>query len=93
MRLMENPTTTRPDDQYFEHHAFVHKRLSTENHRYTAGRHRLVDALAESSQPLTLPEIVEIAPELASSSVYRNLEVLERCGVCLLYTSPSPRDS
>ena len=84
---MEKPTTTPPDDQYFEHHAFVHRRLSTENHRYTTGRHRLVDALAGSSQPLTLPDIVAIAPDLASSSVYRNLEVLERCGVVNRITS------
>ena len=86
---METPTTTPPDDQHFEHHAFVHTRLSTENHRYTAGRHRLVNALAGSAQPLTLPEIVEIAPDLAASSVYRNLEVLERCGVVNRITSGS----
>ncbi len=84
---MGKPTATRPDDQSFEHHAFVHKRLSNDNHRYTTGRHRLVDALAGSSQPLTLPDIVAIAPDLASSSVYRNLEVLERCGIVNRITS------
>lgn len=78
---MVKPTTSPPDDQSFEHHAFVHKRLSSDNHRYTTGRHRLVDALAGSGQPLTLPDIVAIAPDLAASSVYRNLEVLEQCGV------------
>ncbi len=84
---MEKPTKTPPSDQSFEHHAFVHKRLSIENHRYTTGRHRLVNALAESSQPLTLPEIVEVAPDLVASSVYRNLEVLERCGIVNRITS------
>ncbi len=84
---MENTTATPPDDHSFEHHAFVQQRLSAENHRYTTGRHRLVDALAGSSQPLTLPEIIEIAPDLAASSVYRNLEVLERCGVVRRITS------
>ena len=84
---MEKPTATRPADQSFERHAFVNKRLSNDNHRYTTGRHRLVDALAGSSQPLTLPDIVAIAPDLASSSVYRNLEVLERCGIVNRITS------
>lgn len=83
---MGEPAAT-PDDQFFEHHALVYKRLSTDNHRYTTGRYRLVEALIESSQPLTLPEIVATAPELASSSVYRNLEVLERCGVVNRITS------
>lgn len=78
---MKNATATPPDNQSSEHHAFVRQRLSTENYRYTTGRHRLVDALVGSNQPLTLPEIVEIAPDLAASSVYRNLEILERCGI------------
>lgn len=78
---MGQPTTSPPDKQSSERHAFVHTRLSSDNHRYTTGRRRLVDALACSGQPLTLPDIVEIAPDLAASSVYRNLEVLEQCGV------------
>ena len=78
---MKYTTATPPDDKHFEHHAFVRERLLTDNHRYSTGRYRLVEALADSRQPLTLPEIVATAPELASSSVYRNLEVLERCGV------------
>ncbi|MCY3849896.1 MAG: Fur family transcriptional regulator [Acidimicrobiaceae bacterium] len=78
---MENPTTSPPDEKSLDRHAFVLKRLSNKNHRYTTGRHRLVDALAGSDKPLTLPDIVAIAPDLAASSVYRNLEVLEQCGV------------
>ena len=78
---MENPTTSPTDESPFDLHAFVLKHLASDNHRYTTGRHRLVDALAGSHQPLTLPDIVAIAPDLAASSVYRNLEVLEQCGI------------
>ena len=49
--------------------------------RYTATRHDLVTALARAGRPVTLPEIIVAAPELAQSSVYRNLDVLERSGV------------
>lgn len=84
---MEKPTTSPSDEQSFDRHAFVLERLSSENHRYTTGRHRLVDALAGSGKPLTLPDIVTIAPDLAASSVYRNLEVLEQCGVVKRITS------
>ena len=34
-----------------------------------------------AGQPVTLPDIVAAAPELAPSSIYRNLDVLERSGV------------
>lgn len=77
----DKPKDTQSDDESLEFHALVGKRLAIDDHRYTTGRRRLVDALARSSRPLTLPDIVAIAPDLASSSVYRNLEVLERCGV------------
>ncbi|MDE0699315.1 MAG: transcriptional repressor [Acidimicrobiaceae bacterium] len=86
---MEKPTASPPDEQSLDRHAFVLERLSNDNHRYTTGRHRLVDALAGSSKPLTLPDIVAIAPDLAASSVYRNLEVLEQCGVVKRITSGS----
>lgn len=62
-------------------HSFVDELLVNNDHRYTVGRRRLVDVLMRSKQPLTLPEIVDVAPDLAASSVYRNLEVLERSGV------------
>ncbi|MCY4176323.1 MAG: Fur family transcriptional regulator [Acidimicrobiaceae bacterium] len=51
------------------------------DYRYTAGRRRIVDALADAGKPITLPDILAAAPELAPSSVYRNLDVLERSGV------------
>ena len=56
-------------------------RLARHDYRYTNGRRRLVDAIAAAGQPVTLPDIVVAAPELAPSSIYRNLDVLERSGV------------
>ena len=63
-----------------ELHTLVSVRLAHHDCRYTDGRRRLVEALAGSGQPVTLPDIVAAAPDLAPSSVYRNLDVLERCG-------------
>jgi Fur family ferric uptake transcriptional regulator len=41
----------------------------------------LLDALVHEARPLTIPEILEHRPELAQSSVYRNLVVLEEADV------------
>ena len=57
------------------------RRLARHDYRYTSRRRRLVDALAAAGQPVTLPDIAGVAPELAPSSIYRNLDVLERSGV------------
>lgn len=62
-------------------HDAVGMRLARHDYRYTSGRRRLVDVIAAAGQPVTLPDIVVAAPELAPSSVYRNLDVLERSGV------------
>lgn len=47
----------------------------------TAGRLALVDVLATTTRPLTLPEILDRGPSLATSSAYRNLQVLETAGL------------
>ena len=47
--------------------------LAGDDQRYTQTRRRLVDVLAESTVPLTIPEILERDAHLAQSSVYRNL--------------------
>ncbi|MCQ3813415.1 MAG: transcriptional repressor [Acidimicrobiia bacterium] len=73
--------TTHTEKERSELHRRVGERLSEDDHRYTTSRQRLVDALADSTRPLTLPDITKIAPDLAASSVYRNLEMLERAGV------------
>jgi Fe2+ or Zn2+ uptake regulation protein len=56
-------------------------RLQADGQRYTVRRRALVELLAEVDQPLTIPQLLEHRPELAQSSVYRNLAVLERAGV------------
>ena len=56
-------------------------RLRRDSQRYTANRRELVRLFADTPDPLTIPEIRERRPDLASSSVYRNLAVLERAGV------------
>lgn len=59
----------------------IAERLGRADQRFTKGRRRLVDALIAAARPLTLPEIVDAAPDLAQSSIYRNLDVLEQAGV------------
>jgi len=59
----------------------VATRLRAVGQRLTANRQALLDALTASARPLTIPEILEERPELAQSSVYRNLVVLEEADV------------
>ncbi|CAN5698472.1 Fur family transcriptional regulator [soil metagenome] len=61
------------------HHA-ISARLTGADQRYTSGRRTLVDALVSARRPLTAAEIL-VAGGLAQSSAYRNLSVLETCGV------------
>ncbi|HEY8527974.1 MAG TPA: Fur family transcriptional regulator [Acidimicrobiales bacterium] len=66
-----------------EVHDEVSVRLAAAGHRYTAGRRTLVDVLAASGRPLTVPEIIRSvgAQGLPQSSAYRNLTVLVDAGV------------
>jgi len=57
------------------------ERLRRDGQRYTDGRRALVQVLAESASPLTIPQVLQLRPHLAQSSVYRNLALLERAGV------------
>jgi Fe2+ or Zn2+ uptake regulation protein len=59
-------------------HAVVGARFRAADQRYTSGRRRLVELLYSAHRPLTQPEIVERDPALPASSIYRNLEALER---------------
>lgn len=56
-------------------------RLRAAGQRLTAPRVALVHALAGAAGPMTLPELQRAAPDLATSSAYRNLLVLEEVGV------------
>ena len=62
-------------------HATAATRLRADGQRYTTRRRALVDVLAAADQPLTIPQLLEQRRDLAQSSAYRNLAVLERAGV------------
>ncbi len=59
----------------------VAARLRDVGQRLTPNREALLDALTTAPRPLTIPEIRTLHPDLAQSSVYRNLVVLEEAGV------------
>jgi Fur family ferric uptake transcriptional regulator len=56
-------------------------RVRQQRQRYNRNRRRLVGLLGASDAPLTIPEILAQGEDLAQSSVYRNLMVLEQSGV------------
>ncbi|MGH9138229.1 MAG: Fur family transcriptional regulator [Acidimicrobiales bacterium] len=62
-------------------HTTAAARLRRDDQRYTRNRRALVDALAGADRPLTIQEVLSARAELAQSSSYRNLAVLERSGV------------
>jgi Fur family ferric uptake transcriptional regulator len=68
--------TDRPDV-----HATAATRLRASGERYTAKRRALVDVLSRAERPVAMPDILAEARDLAQSSAYRNLVVLERAGV------------
>jgi Fur family transcriptional regulator, ferric uptake regulator len=59
----------------------VTNRLRRVKQRMTGNRAALVDILRDATRPLTIPEILDGHGELAQSSVYRNLVVLEQAGI------------
>jgi Fe2+ or Zn2+ uptake regulation protein len=59
----------------------VGRRLGRHQLRLTSVREHIVDVLASSDRPLTIPEILASREGLAQSSVYRNLVVLEDADV------------
>ena len=61
-------------------HLAISARLRDGEQRDTSGRRRLVDALLAAGRPLTAAEVLSEGG-LAQSSAYRNLAVLEGCGV------------
>jgi Fe2+ or Zn2+ uptake regulation protein len=62
-------------------HAAVEKCLAGHKQRYRRVRSSLFEALAAPNRPLTTPGIVRALPELAQSSIYRNLGVLIDAGI------------
>jgi Fur family ferric uptake transcriptional regulator len=59
----------------------INDRLAEHDLRLTAARRAIVDGLKSAAGPITLPELLESAPDLAQSSAYRNLGLLEEAGV------------
>ncbi|RLE26606.1 MAG: hypothetical protein DRJ50_00555 [Actinobacteria bacterium] len=76
-----------------ELHRTVRDRLDQSEQRYTVGRRAVVTALAGADGPVTLPELIELAPDLAQSSAYRNLAVMEEVGIVrrLVHTTEHAR--
>ncbi len=73
--------TTRTTDAPSDVHGVAAERLHADGQRYTPRRRALVELLLELEQPATIPQLLERRRDLAQSSVYRNLAVLERAGV------------
>ncbi len=62
-------------------HATIARQLTSHRYVYTRRRRELVEVLLTAAAPMTVPDISATAPALSASSAYRNLDVLERCGV------------
>ena len=58
----------------------IASQLQAVGQRYTSNRRRLISTLLRSSKPLSINQILDMDPELAQSSAYRNLTVLEEAG-------------
>lgn len=76
---MADPNCPSPDLD--ELHTTAAQRLRSAGLRYTTSRKAVVDLLAASDRPLTIPEILQADPSLAQSSAYRNLTELIGAGV------------
>ncbi len=59
----------------------VTERLAKHDLRYTTGRRQIVSGLRRAGGPVTLPELLQIQSDLAQSSAYRNLSLMEDAGV------------
>jgi Fe2+ or Zn2+ uptake regulation protein len=59
----------------------VTERLAKHDLRYTTGRRQIVSGLRRAGGPVTLPELLRIQSDLAQSSAYRNLSLMEEAGV------------
>jgi Fe2+ or Zn2+ uptake regulation protein len=71
-------STASPLDEV---HTTVAERLGRAGLRYTSSRRRVVEVLAATDRPLTIPDILERDRSLAQSSTYRNLAELIAAGV------------
>lgn len=77
MRLQHRQASRSDKLAGAEIHSEVMTRLRRIHQRYTPQRREIIGVLANFSHPLTIQEIREHSIDLAQSSVYRNLLVLE----------------
>ena len=59
----------------------VTDRLARSELRYTRGRRAIVAALRTAGGPVTLPDLLDLAPTVTQSSAYRNLALMEEADV------------
>lgn len=62
-------------------HERAAERLQRTRQRYTRGRRALVEQLADLDGPATISELLDAGNDASTSSLYRNLAILEQCGV------------
>jgi Fur family ferric uptake transcriptional regulator len=62
-------------------HGVAEARLRSGGQRYTTNRRAIVAALDQSPHPVSLPQLLSRHRQLAQSSAYRNLAILEVAGV------------
>jgi Fe2+ or Zn2+ uptake regulation protein len=64
-------------------HELILERLRRARQRYTSGRRDLVRCLLGAGRPVSIAELLELGTDQSQSSLYRNLAVLEGCGIVL----------
>jgi Fe2+ or Zn2+ uptake regulation protein len=62
-------------------HAVAETRLRGHGQRYTRNHRTVIEALDEAARPLALPELLQRRRQLAQSSAYRSIAVLEAAGL------------
>lgn len=72
---------TMPIDDPADLHRAATEMLRAKGHRYTSARRRLVETLRTAGGPISIPQLIEFDNQLAQSSTYRNLTILEEAGV------------
>ncbi len=65
----------------YDVHHLVASQLAAQEQRYTNNRRQLVDILVQTDGPVTIADILDQGNDLAQSSAYRNLVILEDAGV------------
>jgi Fur family transcriptional regulator, ferric uptake regulator len=86
-RASEPPQPPRRQSLSSEIHSTVDQQLRRSRQRYTLGRRQLVDLLAETARPVTIPELIDLGARQSQSSLYRNLAILEQAGAVRRLTS------